>query len=392
MANANFYNVELRDKAGTLKAYLTPKAADVSWQWNRLGGCGRCTIKLQKEYRGIDFLGADDIQIRVRSGSTSKLVYRGWLSGVVPSLAEPESITLNIRGYFDFLKYIIIHDGGDKKTYENMGISAIVESIIDDFVTTPTSITKGTIDAASFSADKLEFRTKVSEALRTLAEIEGGVEYGVDENLVFYWRAQGETLSHKFFIGDNVKLFERRIVWDNLVNKIYFEGGLVNDSPYIKISGAEDSQTRHFLAEGQESNSAITTDGVAARFLSAKLKESAKTPLTLKVKILNTDTRIEDTIPAGRVGIFDADYDQTLKIWGTTANGGDNMVWGTLKNSGSGGIWGGMYKDQISSIKYTLSSTEGRFNIELVFGGSLLDTSAKLKQMDLLLSSLRQRS
>jgi len=392
MVNVNYYNVELRDKAGTLKAYLTPEAADVSWKWNRLGGCGRCTIKLQKDYREISFSGADDIQIRVRSGSTSKLVYRGWLSSVKPSLAEPETITLNVRGYFDFLDFIIVHDGGDKKTYENMGISAIVDSIVDDFITTPTDITKGTIDIATFTADKLEFRCKASEAIKTLSEIEGSIEYGVDENLVFYWRQQGETLSHKFFIGDNVKVFERRIVWDNLVNKIYFEGGLVNDAPYIKISGAEDSQNRHFLAEGMESNSAITTDGVATRFLAAKLKESAKTPLTLKAKILNTDRRLEDTIPIGRVGIFDADYDQTLTKWGKTASGGDNLIWGTIPNDGSGGIWGGMYKDQISSIKYTLSNTEGRFNIELVFGGSLLDTSAKLKQMDLLLSSLRQRS
>ena len=392
MVNANFYNVELRDKAGTLKAYLTPKAPNVSWKWNRLGGCGRCTVKLHEEYRGISFAGADDIQIRVRGGATSKLVYRGWLSGVVPSLSIPESITLNIRGYFDFLDYLLVHDGGDKKVYENYGISTIVDNIIDTFVTTPTDITKGTIDTASFSADKLEFRCKVSEALKTLAEIEGGVEYGVDENLVFYWRKESQTLVHKFFIGDNVNVFERRIVWDKLVNKIYFEGGLVNDAPYIKISGATDSQLRHFLAEATISNSAITTDGVASRFISAKLKESAKTPLTLKAKVLNTDKRLEDNIPVGRVGIFDADYDQTLKKWGTTANGGDNLIWGTLKNSGSGGIWGGMYKDQISSIKYTLSNTEGRFNLELVFGGSLLDTSAKLKQMELQLSSLRQRS
>ena len=35
------YNVELRDKNGNLKGYLTPFITQISWEWNRLGGCGR---------------------------------------------------------------------------------------------------------------------------------------------------------------------------------------------------------------------------------------------------------------------------------------------------------------------------------------------------------------
>ena len=391
MVNTNFYSIELRDKAGKLKMYLTAHASDVSWKWNRLGGCGRCTIKLQKEYRSIRFSGFDDIQIRVRSGSTSKLVYRGWVASATSSLGFPQTISLDVRGYFDLLDYRVVHVAGLTKTYTNMTASAIVEDIIDTFVTPSSSIAKGTINDTSFTIDTIDFKCSVSEALKTLAEIEGEIEYGVDANLNFYFIKEGSTLQHKFFVGNNVSIFDRKVEWDKLLNKIYFEGGEVNSTPFTKVASADDSQDRHFLSEDFVDNSSIKTDSVAIRYLLNKLKEKAKIPITIKAKIVNTDKRLEDTLPVGLVAIYDPDYDQTMNKWGTTANGGSNLVWGTQKNGGSGAIWGGVYKEQVDSIKYTLSQTEERFNIELTFGNSLLDTAAKLKRIELMLSSLRQK-
>ena len=244
MSNATTYNIELRDKDGYLKQYLTPYVSAVKWEWNRIGGCGRCQIKLQMEYRKIEFGSRDDIQIRIKSGSTSKLVYRGWVSTVKPALKIGQEITLDVRGQFDLLRFIIVQSSGDKVTYTNQLVSQTVEDIVDTFITPNSDITKGTIDGATFTADSLEFKSTVLEALRTLAELEGNIEYGVDEDLVFFWRTKSDTLRHKFFVGNNVKSFERRIAWSKLLNKIYFEGGDVSGSPYLKTAEAARSEER----------------------------------------------------------------------------------------------------------------------------------------------------
>jgi hypothetical protein len=390
--DANFYNIELRDKEENLKAYLTPFVSDVSWEWNRIGGCGSCNITIDKPYRDIEFDADDDIQIRIRSGITSKLVYRGYIETIIPSLQSSQQIKLTVKGYFNKLKKLIVHDNGETKEYENTEISLIVASIVDTFITTKTSITKGTIDVGVFTPDLINFRTTVHEALNTLAELNGEVEYGVDEDLVFFWRNKSKTIRHKFFIGNNVESFERRFDWSKLLNKIYFQGGDVDGVPFLQTAEALDSQTMFFLSEGIITNSSIVTQSVADQYLGATLKEKSNPVLVLRAKIPNTLLRLEDTLPIGELAFYDPDYDQFMKKWGTTANGGDNIIWGKSVNGGSNARWGSYFHDQVSSIKYTISETEERFNIDLLLGDSILETAARIKQVENQLSNLRARA
>lgn len=391
MASATTYNIELRSKNGYLKAYLTPWVIDVGWAWNRIGGCGSCRIKVAKAYREIEFDAGDDVQIRLKSGSTSKLVYRGWVSVVIPSLKIPQDITLEVRGYFDRLDSLVVHDSGGRKTYANDTVSTIVDDIVDNFIVANTSITKGTIDAAVFSPDSIQFKGTVAEALKTLADLEGKIEYGVDEDLVFYWRTQNSTISHKFIVGNNVQLFERRVDWSQLLNKIYFEGGEVDGETYIKTAEASDSQSQYYLAEGIITNSAITTSTVADQYLGSILKEKASPRLVIRAKVPNISTRIEDTIPLGACAIYDADYDEDYYIYGTAGNGGSDLTYGLDANGGSNATYGGVYSGQIDQIKYSLSNTSERMSVEIVLGGSLSEFSAKVAQLELLLSNIRQR-
>jgi len=204
MSNVTGYSVELRDNAGNLKTYLTPWVTNISWEWNRLGGCGRCSLTLKKGYRSFDFDARDDIQIRVKSGTISKLVYRGYIANIAPTLKIGQDIRLDVRGYFDLLKKIVVHTTGDTRTYSNQEVSLIVANIVDTFITPNSPITKGTIDSGAFTIDSIQFLTTVEEALRTLSGLTGDVEYGVDENLVFFWRAESETERERFFVGNNI--------------------------------------------------------------------------------------------------------------------------------------------------------------------------------------------
>lgn len=391
------YSVEYRDSSGNFKQYLTPWANDVRWEWNRKGGCGRAKIKLSMAYRKITFSALDDIQIRVEDGAgSSKLVYRGWVAGINPVLKDDQEIILDLRGYFDLLKFIVVQNSGADKTYTSTRVDLIVDDIVDTFITPNTSITKGTIDAAGFTPDTMSFKATVEEVLRTLADLEGGVEYGVDEDLVFFWRDESATVAQKFFIGDNVKVLQRREDFTHLANKYYLEGGESGGSKYTRTGENTQSQTDYFLAEKIIVNTSITSNSVADQLISSLLDETATPKFLMHLTIPNTDIRLEDSIPLGAISIYDAEFDSVSaarKTWGTTYNGGDNVVWGTTANGGDNIRWGGgagIFQDQVDFIRYQLSNTDGRYNIVIGMGGTRDEAAAKIKQLELQVSNLRQ--
>ena len=610
---ASTYNIELRDKDGNLKTYLTPFVSKINWEWNRIGGCGRCSLTINKAYRDIIFDARDDIQIRVASGTTSKLVYRGYIANITPTLKINQEIVLDVRGYFDLLKKIVVQNAGDTYTYpawdsyiktvshfdgadaataytdpiagaytfaanaqldtaqkkfgtasllldgtgdyvslpdsaswsfgtgnftidfwvrfnsvagyqyffaqeddgthylnlywngvgaqwiadfrqtdgtqsglyrtsiattdppelntwyhiafcrngtgayffingvsqtltevtafgttatgnfaavlkigdgvngwideyrvskgiaryivnftpravaySNNLISDIAESIVDTFIIPNSPITKGTIDTGSFIVDSIDFLTTVEDALRTLAELSGDIEYGVDEDLVFYWRTESTTINHRFFVGNNVAVLERRVLWDNLVNKIYLVGGDVAGVKYKKTGESTDSQSSYYLAEEIINNSSIITSNVATQYMSAILSERSNPQFSIRAQVKNIDIRLEDTIPMGLVTFYDATYDKSSlgdligDIIGETSDGGSNITIGLLADGGSDVYVGGEYSAQIDRISYELSDTPGRFNIEIQLGDIILETAAKIKRLERELASITQ--
>lgn len=326
----------------------------------------------------------------------SKLVYRGWVAGITPVLDDAQSVTLDIRGYFDRLNNLIIQDTGGKKAYSADLVSDIVDDIVDTFVTPNTPITKGTIDASDFTADTLEFKCSIIEALKTLADLEGGVEYGVDEDLIFFWRDIDSSITHRFFVGNNIKMFEKRYDYSKIVNRIYLEGGDVADVPYAYMLENTDSQDTYFLSEQIITNGSITTSSVADQYLTQKLNQVSGPVLNVRVKIVNTDIRIEDVVPLGTISVYDSGsaklMEQSESIWGKTVSGGSNLIWGKAGASGSDAIWGGTFAGQIDKISYTLSDSDDRFNIELTVGGTAMEAAAKIKQLEMMFNEIRQRS
>lgn len=331
---------------------------------------------------------------------SSKLVYRGWVSNVKPMTSgqSGDSIALSIRGYFDLMQYIVVQDTGSEITYTSDKISVIVDSIIDTFVVANSDITKGTIDEAGFTADSLKFKTSVKSALATLADIEGGVEYGVDEDLVFFWRDEGTTVSHKFIVGNDAVSFKPQTIYDKLVNKIYFEGGLVTGAKYLRTATASTSITDYYLSEKIISNSAIVTQSVADQYLSALLGKF-DTPITkFSINVPETSLRFEDTIPLGKISVYDSAHDAgaaSSGIWGVISpDGGSGFVWGTIANGGSGKIWGGgtgTLQSQVDSIRYSLSQTEGKFNITLSTDNTDNLLAARMNQIEHTLQNVREQ-
>jgi hypothetical protein len=471
------FNVELRSKTGALKAYLTPFVSKCTWEWNRIGGCGQCNITLEKGYRDIIFDARDDIQIRIKDGATTKLFYRGFIANIIPTLQIGENIQLQVRGYYDLMKKIVVQSSGGLKTYTSLELSAIVGQIAGTFVYPNTPIVAGTIEAGTFIADSLQFLTNVENALATISELYEGAEYGVDANLKFFWYNESETITHKFFVGDNVEMLERRVKWDDLVNRIYLVGGDVSGTQYRKTGESTDSQALYYLAEDLINNGSITTNTVANQYIGSKLRQNSNPLLSIRAKIVNTNKRLEDTLPIGRISFYDATYDQLsagdligdiigatsligtnsvanptvlscinhgfitgelVVILGNTGGtpaldgsypitkinnnsfsiavnasvsgtGGYATAWevngsdiriGLVADTYDGGVFGtftgddvivgGEYSAQVDRIQYELSNTDDRVNITLQFGDTVLETSAKIKRLELALANINQ--
>lgn len=327
------YLIEVRDKEGVIKKNITSFCTNIKWEWNRLGGCGSASMKIHKPYREIEFMPMDDIQISIKEDGVIKLCYRGYISNITPSLTSDQSVSVEMRGYFDFLKKLVVQQNGDIKTYEGGLISTTVEDIIDTFVTPYTSITKGTIDASDFQCDTIQFLTTVEDALNTLAQLSGSAEYGVDEDLVFFWKNESEDVRTRFFVGNNVEMVERRVNYSNLVNRVYLIGGEVNGVRFKRTLENTDSQDNYNLVEKVVNNGSITTQTVADQYIGYLLRENADPVYSTKIKVANTKVRLEDTIPIGAISVYDVNYDRNVDapggvIIGEAVDGGDNIVIG----------------------------------------------------------------
>jgi hypothetical protein len=370
------------------------------------------------------------------------------------------------------MKKLFVLSSGAKKTYTSLELSAIVGQIVGTFVYPNTPIVAGTIEAGTFTADSLQFLTDVENALATISDLYEGAEYGVDEDLKFFWYKEDDTITHKFFVGNNVESLERRVKWDDLVNKIYLVGGEVSGTAYHLTGENTDSQALYYLSEKVVNNGSITTQDVANQYIGSLLRQNSSPLFSIRAKIANTTKRLEDTIPIGRVSFYDANYDQlsagdlvgdligaqsTIQTnsaanpsvvastnhgfingdliviadnitSGPAINGSHNITYvdenhfsvpvsvGTAGTGGTATAWevngsniriglvtdtygadtgsdvyvGGQYSAQIDRVQYELSNTDDRVNITVQFGDTVLDTSAKIKRLELALASLNQ--
>src|SRR3990167_1935949 len=211
----------------------------------------------------------------------------------------------------------------------------MADDIADTFIVPNTPITiAGALTAGDFTADSLEFFGTVDDALRTLADLQGDVEYGVDEDLVFYWNTESTTISRRFFVGNNVSVLERRVSFDNLVNKLYLVGGDVAGAKYKTTAESTESQSLYYLAEEIVNNSSIITDNVATQYLGAILTQRSAPNFSIRAQIKNTDLRLEDTLPMGLVTFYDATYDKTQEgdIAGTIIGATETIVSSSVAN------------------------------------------------------------
>jgi len=397
MATPNRYAIELRDKDFNLKARLEPYITAVNWEWNRVGGCGRATLTVSGDYQRFSVDSDDDVRIYLPDAdtNTSTLWYRGFVQNVSPKVSQgKQSIKIECSGYFGWLDRVIVHDNNSEKVFLGSEISNIVDSIVDDFVVSNSNITRGTTDESSVSPDTISFKGTAKQALGTLFDLVGAVQYGVGPDLVFYWRNESKAFTHRFYVGGEVTKLNDRVDYSGITNKIYFEGGDVNGSAFKTSGESSRSQSKFGLREEIVSNGSITTTATASRLISAILKQKAVPQRQLSISVKNIKQRLEATEPIGAIAVVDKDVFQDSFLYGTTGNGGSNITYGKVVNGGSGKKYGTTPRNQVDRIQYKMSPEDGRVDAEIQFGNSLgfSRASATMNRQELILNAVRQRS
>lgn len=392
------YAIELRDKEFRLKQRLEHLAVNVQWEWNRVGGCGRCTFEVPGDYLRFVVQADDDVRIYLPDvgGLTATLWYRGYVETWTPVLngSSNGSIRIECMGYFGWMDRVVVQEDGDKKVYSSSEISLTVEDLVDTFIVPNSAITIGDIDESDFTADTLEFKVSVKEALRTCFDLSGGVEYGVNADLEFFWRNPVYTASHKYYVGDRIANLQEKIDFKNIANYIFLEGGDSGGGEIHTAFGlAQDSINKFGRREDIVSNGAIVTGSVSSKYISNVLRQRAVPQRQLTVSLKNIKDRIEASLPIGAISIVDHDATQTPATYGTTGNGGSNKLYGTTLNGGSGQLYGGQRRDQVERIIYTMSPEDGRVHADLTLGVSVgfSRASAEIKRIENTLNSARQR-
>lgn len=357
--------IELRDNNGVLLSYINNIVDRASWSWNRIGGCGDCSIRVKTDFDGA-LAGSftEDAELRVyipNAYGTAELWYSGYIDKVSPSLSSSEYVDLYCLGYVNQLKRIVVRE----KTYIGREISEMVRDIAEVYATAYTSVisTAPNYEITDFTADTIYFNESAFECISKLADIAGKREWGVDENKQLFFKRRNDSIAHFFNISQDFTSFQPVRDYNGVLTKIFLEG-------YNGYKQNFEITNKVSTREQIVSNSSISSQSVAYQYARAYLKERAMTKRPYVAKQIARTTRVEASVPIGAAMIYDrigirSKYDTV----------------GLLYDSGVK-YDGGNLKLQIEKVKYDL--TDSGINATFNFGAippSISDDLGKLEYM-----------
>lgn len=387
------YQIEIRDKDNKLKEIITPYVTKLSWEWLAEGGCGRCQVTVDGDYLRFLPEAEDNILIYLPPESGDAVLrYRGIIETASRSATgSSQKIDMDFDGYSSWFKRTIVHDSFNEKIYTQKEMSVIADDVLTTYVLPHASITKGTIEEGNFVADSLSFKGFVYDVLKQLAEFQGRVVWGVGPDRVFYWYNEVDEVSDygKWMIGDKITDIKDRTEWRSIKNDIFLEGGKVNDDTFTTNRGSQGSQDLYGLRQDLESRSSITTSATASGFIRALLKKEGRPRRQYSAKLSSANFEIEDNLPFGLVEIIDKDEYQNPLRYGTTGKG-SNIEYADPTDY----VYGQTAQHHVDRIRYTLTPEDGKIDAQIQFGDSLAisQASAHIKQLELVLDAVRQRS
>lgn len=366
--------VELRDRNFALVGRLEPEVEALEWGYSRIGGCDALRMVLNRAFEDLGVITVDyDVQIKVKNPTTHdyELWWRGFIEGRQASFSDRERVVVDGFGYVSQLQRILIN-----RTYTSTEVSAIVTDILDTDVTPNTKIVKNAAKIAStgVTPDSVVFaNVTADQAIKTLAEIVGGREWGVDRTRDFYFQARVDTVLARYLPGRHVVNYRVLDSFGKITNRVKLEGGDVAGVKYQRTVNNAASQTKFGLREKVVVRTSIKTDAVADAFAAAIMQEEANIQRRADLELRDITALVETTTPLGTV-IVRGPLGGTT--WGT-------KKWGTF-------LWGGELKHQVNAIQYRIL-TSGLLRVHMDLGQSRPDLMEILKDMGQRLEEVRAR-
>lgn len=187
-----------------------------------------------------------DCRLVVDFGSVGEVWWRGYVTDVRKVLGETTEVFFNASGYTKRLEHLAVVGLGfpiedQAVAWLKTDLSTIAKELLDRVkVWVSASYTAESVPASGFVIDKIEFNGSVSEALRTLAELAGNSDWGIDANLLFHFRPKSTIVGTVYAPGNNVTLLEHSATTEGMVNRIYLFGGeenrfMIEDTSALQI-------------------------------------------------------------------------------------------------------------------------------------------------------------
>lgn len=285
------FQLQLRDDNDTLVAYIQNKVQSISWEWDRIGGCGACQLRLIDNFDGA-LVGQLVEDHSLRAYVNDVLWYSGYIDRVSPNVTgQDETIEVLALGYVNQLKRVIVRE----KTYQNKEISTIVRDIAEVYATAYTDIvsTAPNYVDTGYTADEVYFNESAFECISKLSDIAGRREWGVDANKNIFFKRRDDAPKHHFNLTQDFTSFQPIRDYNPIITKIYLEG-----SDGYKQTFTITNRTS--LREEIVSNSAIKTSSVGYQYARMYLKERGTPKRSYVGKQANRSVRVEDTVPIGK--------------------------------------------------------------------------------------------
>lgn len=312
------YKIVVSDRAFNVIAEIQNIASNISWSYNRIGGCGPFSFDVPIRFCEETFLGGNfnvKIYIKDEATNTFNLWYQGRIDNKIHNVrGKKETISVRGSGYQSQLRDIIVN-----RSYTSNEVSVIVKNILDNDITPNTDIsyTGGDISSTSFTPDSIDFNDKDGlDCFETLADLVGSREWGVDENRKFYFKQRSSTVGFRFKLNDKVLSWSNDSTASEIINRIKIVGGDVSGSPFTATYNDTDSQNKWGRKDKVIQNSAIITSQVASQFATASFSEFASIVRRGRIELLS-DEQIESTIPIPLAQVISPSVTWGSRRWGT---------------------------------------------------------------------------
>ena len=363
------HRIELRERDMTFVNVLDDRAIDLKWGFDPVGGCSEFSFKAPSKYCTEIDLGANfNVRIYLRNEATKAydLAYQGRLESHNVSLDKPETIEVQGFGYQSQLQDIVINT-----TYSSQEISVIVKSILDNHVVPNTDITydAGDVPATTFTPNSIKFEySTAQEAFAKLADIVGNIEWGVDKNRKFYFKARSEVVGFYYPAGSKEILnFRMGVSAMEITNRVIVRG----DAGYVRTVDYASSQLKYKRRDKVIQNAGITTDAVADQFANAYQDPRNDATDRGSIKI-NDNVVFESAIP---IPLIEVDTRETVY---------DEKEYDTF-------LYAGQPPFRIRRISYTVGRNKDLVAV-LELGTNLPEFVEKIKQIEYNLEQATQRS